>query len=250
MRHRPTDEMGMRMSHTSGAPLGQTGGVSTVEVLDRPVYGISEAARLLGLRPRRVRAWLDGYERAGHRYPPVVRTAAGAELVTWGEFVELGYLREYRLADVALQRIRPVINQLRQEYGTPYPLAHHRPWVYDRELVLRVQEQVGLDPAFAIVVRTGQQLVLSDVAERFVRRVEFEADAVVRWRPAGPHSPVVVDPLRGFGMPQVGGVATERIFELIEAGESIDDVAAGYDLPAELVRNASAYEETTRRLAA
>ena len=68
-----------------------------VSILERPVYGVTEAAGLLGLRADRTRAWLDGYERRGVRYPPVVRSdATGDDIVTWGEFVELGYLREYR----------------------------------------------------------------------------------------------------------------------------------------------------------
>jgi len=36
-----------------------------VSILDRPVYGVGEAAGLLGLRSDRTRAWLDGYERLG-----------------------------------------------------------------------------------------------------------------------------------------------------------------------------------------
>ena len=34
---------------------------SHVSILDRPVYGLGEAAGLLGLRSDRTRAWLDGY---------------------------------------------------------------------------------------------------------------------------------------------------------------------------------------------
>jgi hypothetical protein len=31
-----------------------------MSILERPVYGVSEAAGLLGLRADRARAWLDG----------------------------------------------------------------------------------------------------------------------------------------------------------------------------------------------
>ena len=66
-----------------------------VSILDRPVYGLGEAAGLLGLRSDRTRAWLDGYDRLGVRYAPVIREEpTGEDIVTWGEFVELGYLRE------------------------------------------------------------------------------------------------------------------------------------------------------------
>jgi hypothetical protein len=110
-------------------------------ILERPVYGVSEAAGLLGLRSDRTRAWLDGYERSGVRYPPVIREEpTGEDLVTWGEFVELGYLREYRRKGVPLQQLRPVIEELRREFETPYPLATARPYIYGKELVRRTSD--------------------------------------------------------------------------------------------------------------
>lgn len=224
-------------------------------MLDRPVYGTVEAAGYLGLRPDRVRAWLDGYDRAGTVYPPVVRpTPTGSDIVTWGEFVELGYLREYRRKGVPLQKLRPVIEALRHEYATPYPLATARPFVMGKELVLELQEQHELPAAIAIVVRSGQTVALTAEARRFFHKVEFDAtgtDGVARrLRPAGPASPVVIDPLVRFGRPSVAGVATERLWELHDAGESVAEIADGYGLPAESVRAAVAYEEQQRSLAA
>jgi len=48
----------------------------------------------------------------------------------------------------------------------------------------------------------------------------------------------------------VQGTATERLWELFDAGESITEIAAGYDMPGELVRAAVAYEEQLRSLPA
>lgn len=226
----------------------------TVSILERPVYGVAEAAGLLGLRPDRTRAWLDGYERARVHYPPVIRSEpTGADIVTWGEFVELGYLREYRRKGVPLQRLRPVIDELRREFRTPYPLATARPYVLGKELVLEVQERNDLPAAIAIVIRSGQQLLLADDANRFFRKVEFDPPDrgdVRRIHPAGPASPVVIDPLVRFGRPSVGGVSTERLWELFDAGETVDEIAVGYELLGEDVRAAIAYEEQLRSLAA
>ena len=229
-------------------------GVSTVTILERPVYGVAEAAGLLGLRTDRVRAWLDGYERHEVRYEPVIRAEPnGVETVTWGEFVELGYLREYRRKGVPLQRLRPVIAALRRELGTSYPLATAKPYVYDKELVLRLQEQVDLPHAIAIVIRSGQEILLTPETQRFFNKVEFEAGgsgAALRLRPAGPASPVVIDPLVRFGRPSVEGVATDRLWELHDAGETLEQIADGYDLALDTVRAAVAYEEQFRSLAA
>lgn len=223
-------------------------------IRERPVYGVAEAAGLLGLRADRARAWLDGYDRSGVQYRPVIREAhTGDDFVTWGEFIELGYLREYRRKGVPLQRLRPVIEELRREFHTPYPLATARAYVYDKELVLEVQERDGLPAQIAIVVRSGQEILLADAAKQFFKKVEFdpgEQGTARRLRPAGPASPVVIDPLVRFGRPSVSGLATERLWELADAGEPIEEIATGYDLPEDEVRAAVAYEEQLRSLAA
>lgn len=223
-------------------------------ILERPIYGVSEAAALLGLRADRARAWLDGYARRGWSYAPVIRVEpTGDDVVTWGEFVELGYLREYRRKGVPLQRLRPVIDELRREFDTLYPLATAKPYVLGKELVLELQEKNGIPPAIAIVIRSGQQILLAQDAHRFLKKVEFDPPDqgdVRRLLPAGPASPVVIDPLVRFGRPSVQGVATERLWELFDAGESIADIAEAYEMPSDLIRAAIAYEEQLRSLAA
>ncbi len=225
-----------------------------MSILERPVYGIAEAASLLGLRADRTRAWLDGYERQGVRYAPVIRPEpTGEDIVTWGEFVELGYLREYRRNRVPLQRLRPVIDELRRKFKTPYPLATAKPYVVDRELVLEVQDKNDLPTAIAIVIRSGQQIMLAGDANRFFKKIEFDPPHigdVRRIHPAGIASPVVIDTLVRFGRPSVQGVATERLWELFDAGESLDEITKGYDMPDALVRAAVSYEEQLRSLAA
>jgi len=223
-------------------------------ILERPVYGISEAAGLLGLRPDRARAWVDGYERQGSCYAPVIREErTGDDVLTWGEFVELGYLREYRRKGVPLQRLRPVIDELRREFNTPYPLATAKPYLYGKELVLKLQEKNEIPRAIAIVVASGQTIAFADEANRFLKKVEFDPPGdgdVRRLYPAGAASPVVIDPLLRFGRPTVQGVATERLWELFDAGESVATIADGYELAEDLVRSAVAYEEQQRSLAA
>lgn len=88
---------------------------------------------------------------------------------------------------------------------------------------------------------------------RFFKKVEFdlpnEGD-VRRLYPAGAASPVVIDPLVRFGRPSVGGATTERLWELFDAGESIAEIAEGYEMSTERVGAAVAYEEQQRSLAA
>lgn len=227
--------------------------MGTLSILERPVYGLSQAADLLGLRTAKVRSWLDGYSRRGTSYPPVIRPEpSGSDLVTWGEYVELGYLREYRHAGVSLQSLRPVIASLRERYGTPYPLAHAQPFVVDQQLVMDLQEEFELPSQVLMVVRTGQGVLeLAPGASAFYRKVEFDPAAVAeRLLPAGKGSPVRIDPQVSFGMPAVAGIATERLFEVWEAeGQDFAWVARSYDLDEPLVRAAVAFEEQQRSIA-
>lgn len=228
-----------------------------VDLLERPVYGLAQVDRILGLRAGTARRWIDGYRRDGRDYPPVVRDeTTGNDIATWGEFVETRLLAEYRDSGVPLIRMRPAVDKLRDELNTPYPLASARTWldVEGQELVRRVQEEVSLDEHLAlVVVRTGQRVLdWTKPADDFRRSVEWSGEngsaQPRRIQPMRDIKDVVIDPLRGFGEPVVRGVRTEIIGELIRAGDSPDMIAELYELPRQTVDAAVRYE--LRRVAA
>src|SRR5258708_22974573 len=104
---------------------------------------MAQVDRLLGLNPSTARRWIDGYQRGGTSYPPVVRIdPTGDEIVTFGEFVETRLLAEYRDAGVPLVRMRPAVDRLREEFHPKYPLAHPRPYpdLPGRSPVLKMQQ--------------------------------------------------------------------------------------------------------------
>lgn len=222
--------------------------------LEREVFGMSEAARLLGIEHTvTLRRWIDGYK----RYPPVIRLEpTGSDLVTWGEFVEAGYLTEYRRKHrIPLQRLRPAILALREEFGAPYPLATAAPYleVGNGELLMRLQREAKLGPRLApLVVVRNKQYVLADPAKSFVERVEFAPGsdgAVQRLFPLDHNKLVVIDPLRSFGAPSVRGIRTENLFELFQAGEALEAIAETYGLDLSDVEAAVRYESAPPRAA-
>lgn len=61
-----------------------------------------------------------------------------------------------------MQRIRPFVEELRREFGIPYPLAHFRPFVdTNRRLLLDIQDGTGLPESLWLVFhgRHGQLLL-------------------------------------------------------------------------------------------
>jgi uncharacterized protein (DUF433 family) len=220
--------------------------VSAIDLLDRPIYLFSDVDRVLGLTSGTARRWIDGYTRGGRRYPPVIRPEeTGEEAVTWGEFVEARLLSGFR-RDVPMLRLRPAIERLREQFGTPYPLAHAAPLLdaQGRELVLRVQDEVGLNPALSlVVVARNDQLVLAEPASEFSRSADYDGGVVVRLHPRRGIREVVVDPERLSGEPTVRGVPTGVLAEMFHAGDSIDQLAEWYELERSQIEDALRYEQ-------
>jgi uncharacterized protein (DUF433 family) len=227
--------------------------VGSVGVLDRRVLTVREAARQLRIPETTLVRWVEGWRGRGDRHhPPVLREEpTGIMDMTWGEMVEARYLRAYRQKDISLQKLRPVIAALRQEYGTPYPLAHFRPYIgTGRRLLLELQKQHHLPESLRMVYEaSGGQLILDRRVEEFLDRVDFSNEGIgeaERMRPAGRTSPVVMDPRIKSGTATVRGVRTEIFAELAEAGMSVDEISVDFDLPADDVKAALAYEWTPR----
>jgi uncharacterized protein (DUF433 family) len=92
-------------------------------------------------------------------------------------------------------------------------------------------------------------MLLLPPAESFLERVEFdgaENGIVIRLRPSGSDSQVVIDPEVRFGSPTVRGIPTETIAEQVAAGDSVESVARDFDLDLSTVIDALRFEEVDR----
>ena len=224
--------------------------------LDAPVYQMNEAARLLELPDKTLRRWIDGDRRFDKVIEPLIRpTSTGSTDVTWGEFVEAGLLAQYRVRRLPLDKLRPLISDLREELGTLYPLAQGSPLYSDGgELLWKVQKRRGIDEGLFLVVNTasnGYQLALSEVATHFASRVEFEpprVGVVTKWYPGKLNGKrIVLDPRVAFGLPTILGVRTEVIAEFAAAGETMQTIQgfyAGYGLTVSDIEEAIRFERS------
>lgn len=215
-------------------------------ILFRELYTLREAAHILQIAAPKLRYWLDGAWRKGVFYAPVIRPEpTGSDIVTWGEFVEAACLREYR-GHVSLQRLRPAVAKLRSQFNLLYPLANLRPFIAAGDLVMEVQQQVGLPRSLRFVERVSDgQLSFTPTFDLFRVNVDF-ADSgdqpALRLYPDGRDSQVVVDPNRSFGAATVRGIRTDVLAELVVAGETREDVMGWFGLEEEALMDALAYE--------
>jgi uncharacterized protein (DUF433 family) len=218
-----------------------------VVVLEREMFAVPEAARLLRLPASTLMYWLEGGERRGKFYRPILRAEPVArKTVTWAEFVEAGLLAQYRRTHrVPMAELRSFIDRLRDELGVPYPLADRRPYILNKQLVHEAQLAIGLEAEYCLVAEVSGQFVLTPPSESFLERVEWDGDLASGWRPTADNaSPVRIRPGTRFGRPAIKGISTAAIWEQDEAGEAVDDIASTYGLTVPDVRWALSYEES------
>jgi uncharacterized protein (DUF433 family) len=224
--------------------------MAVTSMLDREVYVYAEVDWLIGLRGGTARRWINGYERAGKVYDPILRVKPrDTPWVTWGEFVETRMLAEYRdLKKVPIPRMRAAIERLRRMFDTEYPLAHLRPYlsVHERDLTI-TGDDVGLSDE-EIVVRTGQQL-LGDgrwLAQRSGLENDENGEAIIAEIPADRDFPdIVINPMRYSGQPTFAGrrVSPVTIAGMANSGEAHEVLAAEYGLSLRQVQQAIDYTE-------
>jgi uncharacterized protein (DUF433 family) len=226
-------------------------GVSDViSLLDRQVYLYSEVDRIIGLRQGTARRWINGYERAGTLYAPILRLEPlDTDWVTWGEFVETRILAEYRDQNIPTVRLRGAVQGLREMFSIAYPLAYLRPYLAAEDGELAVERQ-GLDPddePGLLLLRT-KQLLLDIPARNVIRHATLAKDEAgeefaVELAPDKRFEGIVVNPDRSGGQPTFTGrrVSVAVIAGMIAAGESDADLAADYGLSLAQVQAAVDY---------
>ena len=215
------------------------------------MYSEAEAARLLRVAPSTLNYWLEGGVRRGRVYEPIIRQEpkGGHPAVTWAEFIECGWLRQYRrINGVPMRELRKFISLMREKYEVPYPLAHFTPFANEGQLVTmqEVQTEAGLRPDYCLVAEVSGQLLLTAPADAFVHRVEWVDGEAAGWRPHEvSESPVRIFPDVRFGRPSIRGISTDVLWEQVEAGADVREVAEDFGLAIGDVRWAVSYETAT-----
>ena len=220
------------------------------EARDVPAYPIAEAARYLRLAPTTLRSWVKGraYPRQGGtgHFKPLIRLPnRGEPLLSFANLVEAHVLRALR-ADhgVSIKAVRHALDFAEKAYGIRQLLISPELRTDAGELLLdKYGELVNLS-------RSGQ-LAMRRILEAHLKRVEwgphrFPTRLYPFVRPDFAETPkvIAIDPEIAFGRPVVlrKGISTGAIADRIDSGETVEQVAADYDLEGWEVEDAVLYE--------
>jgi uncharacterized protein (DUF433 family) len=214
-----------------------------------PAYGIAEAARYLKIAPATLRAWSLGrsYPRddgTAYFQPLIPLADPRAHLLSFGNLVEAHVLRALRKEHVIpVKALRTAMAYAEHELGVEHVLLNPKLRAADRQLFI---EKYG---ALINLSRAGQ-LAMRQVLEDHLRRIEWKMNVPQKLYPyvsteSVAEKTIVIDPSIQFGRPMIvrRGVSTAVIVDRIDAGESIEEIAADYRLRPDEVRAAIVYEE-------
>jgi uncharacterized protein (DUF433 family) len=217
---------------------------------DVPVYTLAEAARYVRLPVATLRSWVLGrqYPTAQGRaeFPPLLRLAyRKPPWLSFSNLIEAHVLRSLRTEHgVPVKELRRALSYAEKSLGI------------DR-LLLRPELRTDAGSVFLdrygelIELTASGQLAMRRLFDEHLKRIEWDSSRFpVRLYPflsaSAPSAerPIVIDPRIAFGRPVVAsrGVATSTIADRVDAGESVNDIAADYDLVRSDIEQAVVYE--------
>ena len=217
---------------------------------NQPAYPLAEAARYLKLPVATLRAWTLGRpyptSRGEGHFRPLIRPASGKPpLLSFSNLIEAHVLRALRTEHgVSVKAVRQAVEFAERTLDIERLLL--RP-----ELCSEVG-QVFLDRYGKLInLSASGQLAMREVLRAHLQRVDWDDQRFpIRLHPfvvgdaAGAEMPIAIDPRISFGRPVVvsRGISTAAIVDRIDAGETVAELAADYELSPAEIEHAVLYE--------
>lgn len=213
------------------------------------IYGVQDAARLIGMQAGTLRRWLMGYSyrHAGSDadqpalWRPQYGPQEGELLLGFRDLIEARIVHALRSRGIGLPTIRLCLDRARAFICDQRPLSTRQFKTDGRTIFLEITE--GLDEPQLVDLKRRQG-VFRTVVEPSLSGLEFGTQAAERWWLLPGKQTIVADPAFAFGQPTAAGrgVTTTSITQAIRAEGSVQRVAQLYDLKAAVVRDAERFE--------
>jgi uncharacterized protein (DUF433 family) len=215
-----------------------------MNVIGNGIYDIREAARLTGLKQRRVREWFRG--RVSDPMPhPVFRSdyegLAGNDTISFLDLVEVFIAGQLRGHGVSLQYIRRAHKRLKVDWATPHPFAIRQIRTDGKQIFAALGDEPEWQTIYEVVSRNQ---VFESIILPALAKVEYDAasNLAMKWHLT---DFVVLDPRVCFGKPVVEAVSITT-YALAASyfghGQNAKAVADWYEIKEQYVMAAVEFE--------
>lgn len=221
----------------------------TTDIRHQGAYSLAEAARYLKLPQATLRAWTVGRDypvaKGQGRFAALIQPAQGKPpLLSFFNLIEAHVLRAFRTEHgVSIKALRDSIAFAERKLGIDRLLLSEDLRTHGGRVLLdHYGELIDLAASGQIAIRSALDDHLARVdwdAWKFPVRLYPYPTAALDGR-----RPIAIDANVAFGRPVLvaRGVSTHAIAERLDAGESVDALAADYDLTRADIEQAALYE--------
>lgn len=225
-----------------------------MKLIGTGIYSLHQASRLVGVEPRSVRRWLQGYVRQNKgdkiRSEPPWNTqlkdeGLPDEVIGFRDLLELRMVAAFVKHGVDLKVIRATVDEAGRNFGASYPLTNQKFLTDGKRIFLHAIEKATGESRMIDVLR--KQFVFSDIIKPSLSAgIEYGHDGASRWFPQGARRTIVLDPGMQFGSPVLAEVSipTDTIYPSFSAeGKDRAMVARVYNITPRMVTAAVEFEE-------
>lgn len=212
-------------------------------------FTASEIADILNIDYQQVHRWMNIYwdgkigKEYGCKYSWVTN---GKRAVSFHTFVEFYVMMQFSEAGVKPKKVLDAHRELSKMFKTPFPFAKRK-----------VLENIHTDKKIIFFDIEGSDMSLDgskqfnlSLIKQFFIKLDFNSDDLAsKYYPLGKEKSILVDPERKFGQPvfKTHNTFPDILYSHYKAGDSMDYIAAIYELDKADVKDAIAYK--TRKAA-
>lgn len=228
--------------------------MSGPDLLRTGIYTVSEAADLIGVSDRKIRAWIAGWP--GSMAAPVLQNDLGwvddRLAFSFANLMELRFIALFEGAGVKLREIRSIMDEVRAQMHRPHPFATNVVFKTDgAKIVAEIAHKNGVADIYDLRSKNFEMgvIVYKSLKDGVVYDARGNAQA---WFPRQKVSPnVIIRPQLCFGRPVLKdkGIPTEAIADAARAEGSVEAAAALFEISTRRAQEAVSFEENLRRAA-
>lgn len=216
-------------------------------LLDRGLYTVGDAARLLRISPQRVRGWIAGYPRT--KSGPILNNDVGwlkdSLAFSFANLMEIRFIEHFAALEVRVATIREMAREAEKVLNHPHPFATKTVFQTDGRAIFAETAQVTGDKKL-YDLRAKNWAMLDVIEQSLHREVQYDPSGdAAQWLPRPEMPNIVIHPRVAFGHPTLknAGVPTRTLFEAFQAeGDDADSVAKWFDITPACVREAVQFE--------
>jgi uncharacterized protein (DUF433 family) len=216
-------------------------------LIDRGLYTVADAARLLRVSPQRVRGWIAGYPKT--KAEPILKNDVGwldgSLAFSFANLMEIRFIEHFTALKVRTATIREMAREAERFLQHPHPFATKTMFQTDGKKIFAETAQATGDKKL-YDLRAKNWAMLDVIQQSLHREVSYDpaGDAAI-WLPRPEIPSVVIHPKMAFGQPVLKdeGIPTRALYEAFQAeGDDADSVGKWFEITPARVREAVTFE--------